>query len=350
MSASGTPPGDLVRPPRLALLIVTLFAARALRDAVQGDLAERFTLMAREDVVAARRWYWYQAIRCLAPSHRLVVALPRRSPPGLVRRAYLGGILQDLRYAARGLLARPGFSVAAVLTLGIGIGATTAIFSVVNGVLLRPLPYAEPDRLVNVWQVNEEWFGSPNQGLRAWANSFPVSMPVLHDWEELSPVFESVGAYDDRTYTLLLGDRPEPVFGVRVSIAAPRFRTGLVSLFAVLAGLLAVIGVYGVLAYTMAQRTVEIGIRMALGANVGDVVRAVLRRGAVLAAAGLAIGVAMALATVRFLSSFLFETATYDAATFVAAAVLLALAALSASYLPARRATKVDPVEALRAE
>jgi putative ABC transport system permease protein len=201
----------------LALFIVTLFAARGVRDAIQGDLAERFTQMARDNVAAARRWYWYQAIRCLSPSHRWAVALPRRSLPELVRQAFLGGSLQDLRYAARGLRARPGFSVTAVLTLGIGIGATTAIFSVVNGVLLRPLPYAEPDRLVNVWQVNEGWFNSPNVGLRTWANSFPVSMPVLRDWEELNPVFQSVGVYDDRTYTLLQGDRPEQVFGVRVS-------------------------------------------------------------------------------------------------------------------------------------
>ncbi len=217
MNACGTPPGHSVRPPRLAVLIVTLFAVRGLRDAVHGDLAERFVQLAREDVAAARRWYWYQAIRSLNPSRRLVVGLRERPAPRLVRGACLGGLAQDLRYAARGMLARPGFTVTAVLTLAIGIGATTAIFSVVNGVLLRPLPYAAPDRLVNVWQVNEEWLNSPNAGLRSWASSFPVSMLVLRDWEELSPVFQSVGTYDDRTYTLLQGDHPVQVYGVRLS-------------------------------------------------------------------------------------------------------------------------------------
>jgi putative ABC transport system permease protein len=112
---------------------------------------------------------------------------------------------------------QPGLAVTAVLTLGIGIGATTAIFSVVNGVLLRPLPYPEPDRLVNVWQVNKSWFDSPNLSLRSWADEFPASMPTFHDWEDLNSVFENVGAYDDRSYTLLEGDRPEHLYGTRVT-------------------------------------------------------------------------------------------------------------------------------------
>ena len=134
------------------------------------------------------------------------------------------------------------------------------------------------------------------------------------------------------------------------SVAAPRFRTRLISLFALVAGLLAVIGVYGVLAYSMAQRTAEIGVRIALGASTGDVVKSVLRRGAAFAAVGLAIGMAITLAAVRVLDSFLFETSVHDPSTFVLVALLLAVAALGASYVPARRATRVDPVEALRAE
>ena len=134
------------------------------------------------------------------------------------------------------------------------------------------------------------------------------------------------------------------------SVAAPRFRTRLISLFALVAGLLAVIGVYGVLAYSMAQRTAEIGVRIALGASTGDVVKSVLWRGAAFAAVGLAIGMAITLAAVRVLDSFLFETSVHDPSTFVLVALLLAVAALGASYVPARRATRVDPVEALRAE
>ena len=134
------------------------------------------------------------------------------------------------------------------------------------------------------------------------------------------------------------------------SVAIPRFRTWLVTMLAGLAGLLAVVGIYGVMAYATAQRTAEIGVRIALGARSGDVVGDVLKRAAGLAAVGLVIGVGIALAAVRVLGSMLFETTVYDPMTFVGAGVLLGLAALTASYVPARRATRVDPVEALRAE
>lgn len=134
------------------------------------------------------------------------------------------------------------------------------------------------------------------------------------------------------------------------SVAMPRFRTLLVTMLAGLAGLLAVVGIYGVMAYATAQRTAEIGVRIALGARSGDVVGDVLKRAAGIAAVGLAIGVGIALAAVRVLGTMLFETTVYDPMMFVGAGTLLGLAALTASYVPARRATRVDPVEALRAE
>ena len=168
------------RPPLLARLLVSVFANAEVRDAISDDLADRYQQMVRENAVAARRWYWRQALACLLPTARLRLARPRRHPR-IGRRLVVGGILQDLRFAVRTLAKRPGFTGTAVLTLGIGVGATTAIFSVVNGVLLRPLPYPDAERLVNVWQVNHDWFESPNQGLRSWASSFPLSMPVLRD-------------------------------------------------------------------------------------------------------------------------------------------------------------------------
>ncbi len=134
------------------------------------------------------------------------------------------------------------------------------------------------------------------------------------------------------------------------TVAMPRFRTLLVTMLAALAGLLAVVGIYGVMAYATAQRTSEIGVRIALGARAGDVVGDVLKRGAVLAGLGLAVGVAIAGAAVRVLDSLLYQTTTYDPAMFVGAGVVLGVAALLASYVPARRATRVDPVEALRTE
>jgi predicted permease len=200
-----------------ARLLVVLFAAGEVRDTVVEGLAERFTEMALTDTAAAKRWYWAQALSCLSPSFRLRRRSVFKRAARLSWKQLAGGVLQDFRFSARTLGKRPGFTATAVFTLGVGIGATTAIFSVVSGVLLRPLPYPDTDRLVNVWQVNRDWFDQPNPGLRSWASSFPLSMPVLKDWEELSPVFQNVGVYDDRRFTSSDGDRPEMLYGTHVS-------------------------------------------------------------------------------------------------------------------------------------
>jgi putative ABC transport system permease protein len=113
---------------------------------------------------------------------------------------------------------------------------------------------------------------------------------------------------------------------------------------------LAVVGVFGVLAYTVAQRTHEIGVRIALGAETNNVILAVLRRGLTLVGTGLAIGFGLALVAARVLESTLFEVSPWDATTLLAVALLLTTAAIAASSVPARRATRVDPVEALRQE
>jgi putative ABC transport system permease protein len=134
------------------------------------------------------------------------------------------------------------------------------------------------------------------------------------------------------------------------SMEQPRFRTLLIGLFALLALVLAAIGVYGLISYTVAQRTREIGIRMALGAHPGQVLGPMMREGLVLAGLGIAIGMAGSLAMARLLSTFLFGIGATDPATFAAAAALLVVVALAASYIPSRRALKVDPLTALRAE
>jgi len=134
------------------------------------------------------------------------------------------------------------------------------------------------------------------------------------------------------------------------NVAAPRFRTLLLGIFAGLAVCLAMVGVYGVMAYAVGQRSNEIGLRMALGASQGDVLGLVLRQGLVYVALGLALGLAGAFAATRLLRSLLFEVKPTDPATYAAVAGLLAVVALAASYLPARRATRVDPVTALRQE
>ena len=120
--------------------------------------------------------------------------------------------------------------------------------------------------------------------------------------------------------------------------------------FGLLALILAAVGIYGVIAYTTRQRTHEIAIRMALGAQRADVFRLVLGQGLLLTLAGLAVGIAASLALTRYLKSVLFGVTTTDVLTYAAVALLLCLVSLVACYIPARRATKVDPMVALRYE
>ncbi|HTV55847.1 MAG TPA: ABC transporter permease [Terriglobia bacterium] len=130
----------------------------------------------------------------------------------------------------------------------------------------------------------------------------------------------------------------------------PRFRALLLSIFAALAVCLAMIGVYGVLAYVVSQRSNEIGLRMALGATKGSVLRLVLRQGLMLVSLGMLIGFGGALVATRLLASMLFKVRPVDPVTYLGTAVFVSAVALAASYLPARRAAKVDPMVALRHE
>ena len=152
-------------------------------------------------------------------------------------------------------------------------------------------------------------------------------------------------------------DQDIPLFGVKTmdehvsaSVAAPRFNTTLLSIFAVVALLLTVVGLYGVMSYSVAQRTNEIGIRLALGAQARDVLLMVVKQGSVLIGLGLVLGLVGAYAATRVIESLLFGVTTKDPITFAAVSLLLGLIALLACYIPAWRATKVDPMEALRRE
>jgi putative ABC transport system permease protein len=150
-------------------------------------------------------------------------------------------------------------------------------------------------------------------------------------------------------------DRELPLAGVRTmgevvgrSVAERRFTMLLLASFATVAVLLAAIGVYGVLAYAVSQRTQEIGVRLAIGAAPGDVVRLFLREGVALAVVGLLVGLGGAVAGARALTVLLFGVTTTDPLTFGSVAGTLAIVALLASYVPARRAARVDPMDALR--
>jgi ABC-type antimicrobial peptide transport system permease subunit len=134
------------------------------------------------------------------------------------------------------------------------------------------------------------------------------------------------------------------------SLDSRRFTMILLVVFAVLALLLASIGIYGVLSYVVAQRFPEIGLRMALGAGRFDILRLILSGGGRLAVAGIAVGLAAAFGLTRLMSSLLYGVSAYDPLTFVSVAGLLLVVALAACFIPARRAAKVDPMVALRYE
>jgi putative ABC transport system permease protein len=152
-------------------------------------------------------------------------------------------------------------------------------------------------------------------------------------------------------------DPNQPLVNVRTmeqnmstSVAQPRFRTWLIGIFAALALLLAAVGVYGVMSYIVNQRTSEIGIRVTLGAQSSDVFRSIVGEGARIALFGVAAGLVASLALTRLLRTFLYGISASDPVTFVAVAILLTTVSVAACYFPARRATRVDPIVALRYE
>jgi putative ABC transport system permease protein len=278
----------------------------------------------------------------------------------------------------------PGFTVVAILALAVGIGANTAVFTVVNGVLLRPLPFPESGRL---WPGEdpigkrismqdhprpEDWLtvigvvdDIRQQTLRQPADP-AVYRPYL---QASSPFFLSHMTFAVRTASnprdvatgmraaLRDTDKDQPVETIATmqeliaaTMAEPLFETRLLAAFSIIALLLAAIGIYGVLAYSVTERTREIGIRMALGAVKSDVVGMVLRHTLALAGVGIVFGLAGAFAVSRVLAKFLFNVSPTDAATLLGATLLLAAVAVTAAWMPARRAAGVDPAVALRYE
>jgi putative ABC transport system permease protein len=237
----------------------------------------------------------------------------------------MGIFLQDLRYGARMVVKNPGFTVVVVLTLAVGIGANTAIFSFVNAILLF-IPHSQ-----GLWD-----FGL-NLVLRT-----RVKPETL-----VRPVRETVWAMDKDQ---AIGDIKTLERVIAESVAPQKFNAVLLSGFAALALLLAAIGIYGVLAYSVSQRTRELGLRMALGAQRSDIVRLVIRQGTALAIIGIAFGLGGAFALTRIMRALLFEVEPGDPLTFVTVSLLLLAVALLACWLPARRAARVHPMEALRYE
>ena len=174
-----------------------------------------------------------------------------------------------------------------------------------------------------------------NLSVRTAGNPGGLAAPIRHT---ISAIDKDQPLTDVQTMEELVGSASE----------RPRFTMLLLGMFSATALILAIVGIYGVIAYSVAQRTQELGIRMALGADQDDVLKLIVGQGLRLTLTGIAIGLAGALALTRFLSSLLFQTSATDPIAFVASASLFTVVALLASYLPARRATRIDPTEALR--
>jgi putative ABC transport system permease protein len=192
----------------------------------------------------------------------------------------------------------------------------------------------KPDAYISYYQSPR---GRMMVFLRTAGDPLSVTGPARQVLHELAP---EIPVYDVRTLRSRTAD----------AMSYARFSALLLALFAGVALALATMGVYGVISFAVSQRTREIGIRMALGAARGDVVRLVVGQGVALAAVGGAVGLGAALVATRVLRSLLYDVAPSDPVTFVAIAILLSGAAVVASWIPARRAARVDPVTALKAE
>jgi ABC-type antimicrobial peptide transport system permease subunit len=215
----------------------------------------------------------------------------------------------DLRYAWRQLRRSPGFAVTAVLTLALGIGATTTMFSVVDQVLLRPLPVAHPSQLVSIAEASYDKNAASSSG--------GISLPDAQDWQTRSHTLQSVGYYTFNMPTLVI----------------------------------AAAGLYGLLAYQVTQQMRDFGVRLALGAQRKDVLWLVLRRAILLLSSGAALGIAASLAFSRIARSMLSGVDVHNILLVIeAVTAILAVTCITASYLPARRAAQTDPMQALRHE
>ena len=173
-----------------------------LREEIEGDLFERWRDRLRAGGSRdAARWYWAQVLR-LRPWALRRAAMTRGGRVGMSR----GGpaprdVATTLRHSVRALRRRPVAALTVIVTIALAVGATSAVFTVVNGVLLRPLPYPEPDEIVRLWQTKEDWRDSPSSQLRAFSDRLPLSVPTFRDWLEQSRELESLGVFAHRTRT-----------------------------------------------------------------------------------------------------------------------------------------------------
>jgi hypothetical protein len=230
-------------------------------------------------------------------------------------------VRSDIREALRSFTTEPGFSLVVVVTLALAIGINSAIFSVLNGVLLRPLDYADPGRLVVVWESNQA-AGQPQS---------ETSGATYLDWRARTRTFSGLGAFRYRGFTLRADRESEHIASVEASPALFR-----------------VLGVPPLAGRVFTDEEEEPGLRMALGAGAGDAFRLVVGGAARVVLAGVVLGFAGAAALGKAFDSLLFGVPAFDAMTFIASGLALMLVGVVAASLPAARAARIDPAGTLR--
>ena len=288
-------------PPRLAVALLRLRLPRELAEAIIGDLEEEYRtrVMPASGPLQAGLWFWGQALTVRGGALRRANRGLRSTRPTWERNRprhagdgdpdplhWFHMLLRDLTYAIRRLARSPGFTLTAILSLALGIGANTAMFSLVNAVLLRGPPVQDPEALVEVYTTDSSGYEYGTSSYLDYA-----------DLKERTDLFDG-----------------------------------------------------GVVSYAVSKRTRELGIRMALGASAGDVVRMAVGGGMRLVVVGGVLGVILAAAVTWSISGFLYGIGSADLATFGAIPLILAGVALLAAFIPARRASTVDPVQALRTD
>ena len=247
--------------------------------------------------------------------------------------------LQDLRFALRVYAKNRLFTIVAVLTLAIGIGSNIAVFTVVNAMLFRSLPYPDGDRLVQVGR-------SLNEG-----PAYTMSYARFRFLEQNNRAFESLAAYDvvGSSLSITLGETPELVAEMLSGLTAQqKTYATLMTFFAAVALFLGAVGLHGVMSHSVAERRRELGIRCALGASRGRLLWLMVTYGLKLLVPGLVAGVMLSLALRSVVASYLFGVSTTYALVYLAVILLLSLIAMIATLGPALRATRVDLTAVLR--
>lgn len=205
--------------PAYARALLTLLTPSGVRDEIEGDLTERFAAKRGGDEAdgsGSRQGGFLRA-------HLWLIGQLARMRPRELERVTGGGGMgssgwgADVRHALRSVRTRFGFSMTVIVTVALAVGATTSVFSVVNGVLLRPLDLPQPERLVLAWQTRPDWADHPNPQLQFFAERFPLSVPTFFDWEAEQTGFESMGIFTGGRWVLQRADGAELLRGMSVT-------------------------------------------------------------------------------------------------------------------------------------